>query len=265
MALVLTDDETMLVDSLRSLLARSAPVGAFRELRDGGDPRRYAPALWSELAEAGFAAPQVPEAAGGLGMGYAAAGLAAEEMGRVLAATPFVATAIAIELVLAAGDEDQQAQLLPGLLDGSSIATLAIDEASRHDPDTLAARATHDGAGWRIDGAKRFVLDGGNADWMIVTAASDDGPLLLLVDARADGVAITPLDLIDSRNAADVGFDAVRVDAGAVLGGGNGARAAIDRALDVGRALLAAELLGMAQEAFDRTLAYLKEREQFGQ
>ena len=265
MPLLLTDDETMLVDSLRSLLARSAPVGAFRAMRDSGDPKRYAPALWTELAEAGFAAPQVPEAAGGLGMGYAAAGLAAEEMGRVLAATPFLATAIAIELILVAGSEDQQARLLPGLIDGSRIATLAIDEAGRHDPDALATRATREGEGWRIDGSKRFVLDGGNADLIIVTAASDDGVLLLLVDAHTVGLAIAPLDLVDSRNAADVTFGGVRVGADAVLGGVNGARGAIDRALDVGRVLLAAELLGIAQEAFDRTVAYLKEREQFGQ
>ena len=109
------------------------------------------------------------------------------------------------------------------------------------------------------------MLDGGNADLMIVSATSEDGPMLLLVEAGAPGVAITPLDLIDSRNAADVAFGDVRVGADAVLGGANGARGAIDRALDVGRVLLAAELLGMAQEAFDRTVAYLKEREQFGQ
>ena len=264
MPLVLTEDEQMLVESLRSLLSRSAPVSAFRALRDSGDAKRYSPALWAELAEAGFAAPQVPEAEGGLGMGYTAAGLAAEEMGRVLAATPFLSTALAIELVLAGGNEAQKAALLPGLTDGSRIAALAIEEAGRHDPDTLAARATRDGERWRIDGAKRFVLDGGVADVLIVAARNEHGPMLLLVDPAATGVAITPLASIDSRNAADIAFAGVTVSGDAVLGGANGAPVAIARALDVGRVLLSAELLGIAQEAFDRTVAYLKEREQFG-
>ncbi|WP_157215147.1 acyl-CoA dehydrogenase family protein [Flavisphingomonas formosensis] len=268
MPLVLTEDEQMLVESLRSLLSRSAPVAAFRALRDSGDPKRYSPALWAELAEAGFAAPQVPEAEGGIGMGYAAAGLAAEEMGRVLAATPFLSTALAIELLIAAGDAGQKAALLPGLLDGSRLFALAIEEGGRHDPDTRATRATRDGAGWRIEGTKRFVLDGGVADGLIVATQGEDGPMLLLVDPGAPGVAVTPRASIDSRNAADIAFEGVSVGADAVLGGANGsaddAAAAIARALDVGRVLLAAELLGIAQEAFDRTVAYLKEREQFG-
>jgi alkylation response protein AidB-like acyl-CoA dehydrogenase len=268
MPLVLTEDEQMLVESLRSLLARSAPVSAFRALRDSGDPKRYSPTLWSELAEAGFAAPQLPEADGGLGMGYAAAGLAAEEMGRVLAATPFLSTALAIELLLAAGNEAQKAALLPGLLDGTKIAALGLEEAGRHDPDTLAATATRTGDGWQLDGAKRFVLDGGVADILIVAAKGEDGPILLLVDPQAEGVTLTPRDSIDSRNAADIAFAAVPLAPDAVLATTNAttnaAAAAIARALDVGRALLAAELLGIAQEAFDRTVAYLKEREQFG-
>jgi len=264
MPLVLTEDEQMLVESLRSLLSRSAPVSAFRALRDSGDPKRYSPALWAELAEAGFAAPQLPEAEGGIGMGYAAAGLAAEEMGRVLAATPFLSTALGIELLLAGGDAARKAALLPGLAGGTRIAALAIEEGGRHDPDRLATRARRDGAGWRIDGAKRFVLDGGIADLLIVAAAGEDGPLLLLVDPGAAGVAITPRASIDSRNAADIAFEGVAVGADAVLARADGASAAIARALDVGRALLAAELLGLAQEAFDRTVAYLKEREQFG-
>jgi acyl-CoA dehydrogenase len=264
MSLVLSEDERMLVESVRALLARSAPVTAFRALRDSGDLKRYDPALWRELVESGFAIPQLPEAEGGVGMGYAAAGLVAQEMGRTLAAAPLLSTAVAVELLLVAGDAAQKERLLPGLVDGSRLAALALEEGGRHDPDAIAAKATRSGEGWVLDGEKRFAVDGGIADLLIVAAAGDDGPVLLAVDAKAPGVTVTPRDLIDSRNAADLRFSGVKVSAGDALAGGANGRAALERALDVGRALLAAELLGLCEEAFDRTVAYLKEREQFG-
>lgn len=261
MSLVTNEEERLLAQSVRALLARAAPVSAFRALRDSGDPARLDPKLWRRLAEAGFSAPQLPEAEGGLGMGYAAAGLVAQEMGRTLAATPFLSTALSIELLLAAGDAAQKARLLPGLLDGGRLAALALEERGRHAPDAITLRAVRDGEGWRLDGVKRFVLDGGVADRFLVVATSEAGLLIAVVDAKAPGVAVTPLDLIDSRNAADVRFE--RVLAEAVLASGD-ATAALDRALDVGRALLASELLGLAEEAFEQTVAYLKTREQFG-
>jgi alkylation response protein AidB-like acyl-CoA dehydrogenase len=105
---------------------------------------------------------------------------------------------------------------------------------------------------------------GGIAGKLIVAATTDDGVTLFLIDAEAAGIKIQPLHLVDSRNVADITFSNVKVDAEAVIGVVGSARSTIDRALDVGRALLAAELLGIAQEAFDRTVSYLKEREQFG-
>jgi alkylation response protein AidB-like acyl-CoA dehydrogenase len=196
-------------------------------------------------------------------MGYTAAGLVAQEMGRTLAATPFLSTALSIELLLATGDAMQKARHLPGLLGGSELAALALEESGRHAPDTVALRAARDGEGWILDGVKRFVLDGGVADTLFVAAMSDVGPLIVVVDAKARGVAVTPLDLIDSRNAADIRFERTPVSVEAVLASGD-ATAAIDRALDVGRALLASELLGLAEEAFEQTVAYLKTRKQFG-
>ena len=264
MPLVLSEDERMLVDSTRGLLARSAPVAAFRKLRDGGDARRYDPALWAELASQGLIAPHVPEAEGGLGMGYAAAGLIAEQCGRTLAATPLLSSALAAELLLATGDPAVKAELLPAILGGSHLVAFAVDEAARHDPSRQALAAIREGNGYRLGGTKRMVVDGGVADTVLVAAKGEGGLLLLRVDANAPGVHVTPLALMDNRNAADIAFDGVRVDGGAVLAEGEAAAHAIARTLDVGRVLLAAELLGLAEEAFDRTVAYLKERVQFG-
>jgi acyl-CoA dehydrogenase len=260
MTLVLTEEETLLVDAVRALLTRAAPLSRFRALRDSGDPRRYDPNLWRELAVSGFAAPQIPENAGGLGMGYAAAGLITEEMGRVLAASPFHSTALAAELMLDGAKTDALAPLIAG----ESIVAVALDEGARHAPTAIATKAERDGGGFRISGTKRRVVDGGIADMLIVSAATVEGPSLFLVPSDAPGVEIRPLDLLDSRNAADVTFDNVVIGCEAAVGVLGEAAGRIARTLDVGNVLLACELLGIAQEAFDRTIAYLKEREQFG-
>jgi alkylation response protein AidB-like acyl-CoA dehydrogenase len=263
MALVLTEEESILADAARSFFARSAPVSAFRALRDSGAAERYSPARWAELAGMGFPGALIPESHGGTGFGYVAAGLIAQEAGRTLVASPLLSSALAAEILLRDGDADQQA-LLPGVADGSRLIAFAIDDAIRHDPDRLSVGAFADDAGFILDGVKRLVVDGSAARTLIVAATSQAGPTLLLVDVETPGVSVEPLRLIDNRDAADISFSGVQVKASAVIGRPGGASAAIDRALDVGRALLSAELLGCADEAFDRTVAYLKEREQFG-
>jgi alkylation response protein AidB-like acyl-CoA dehydrogenase len=263
MPLVLTEDESILAQSARSFFTKTAPVSAFRALRDSGAPERYSPALWAEMAGMGFPGALIPESHGGADFGYAAAGLIAEEAGRTLAASPLLSSALAAEILLRDGDADQKA-LLPGLADGSRLIAFAIDDGPRHDPDRLSVGAFAEGGGFILDGVKRLVVDGAAAQTLIVAAMSQAGPTLLLVDVETLGVSIEPLSLIDSRNAADVRFSGASVAARSVIGRPGGAAPTIDRALDVGRTLLSAELLGCAQEAFDRTVAYLKEREQFG-
>jgi acyl-CoA dehydrogenase len=263
MPLVLTEEETLLADSANRLFSRAAPVSAFRRLRDSGDASRYAPELWAEMAAAGFAGIVIPEDFGGTGFGYAAAGLICEQIGHVLAASPLLSAALASEILLRDGNESQKA-LLAGVAAGTLIIAFAIDEQARHQPAHLATHASAASAGFILNGTKRLVLDGGIAAKLIVAAVTEQGATLFLLDSNAPGVTIKPLDLVDSRNAADVTLYNVSVGPDSVIGTPGQAAATIDRTLDVGRALLAAELLGIAQEAFDRTVAYLKEREQFG-
>jgi acyl-CoA dehydrogenase len=263
MPLVLSEEETLLADSANRLFSRTAPVSAFRRLRDSGGTARYAPELWAEMAEAGFTGILIPEDFGGTGFGYAAAGLICEQIGHVLAASPFLSTALASEILLRDGNEAQRA-LLAEVAAGTLIIAFAIDEQARHQPTHLATHASADGPGFVLNGTKRLVLDGGIAAKLIVAAATEQGPTLFLLDSNTPGATIKSLDLVDSRNAADISFHGVSLGAESVIGTQGQAAATIDRALDVGRALLAAELLGIAQESFDRTVAYLKEREQFG-
>jgi alkylation response protein AidB-like acyl-CoA dehydrogenase len=154
--------------------------------------------------------------------------------------------------------------LLQKIAAAEVVIALAVDEASKHKPAAIVTKAERDRGGFRLNGAKTFVLDGHVADQLIVAArTSERGLTLFLVDPRAAGVHIERTLMVDAHNAARVRFEGVDVDAGKVLGLVDGAGPVLDEVLDLGRAVVAAQLLGAANEVFDRTLAYLKERKQF--
>ena len=271
MALVLNDDQVMIRESAEGFFKAQSPVAELRRLRDTADAAGFDRATWTRMAEMGFAGVLVPEAHGGSGFGYVAAGLIAEATGRNLSPTPLLSTAILAATALAHGSAEQQAKYLPGLAAGEWLCALAADEAARHAPAHVATRAEASGNGFKLNGRKGFVLDGHTADTLIVAArtAGDDGDeagiTLFLVDAHAPGVAAERRVLIDSRGAAAVTLTDVQVDGADVLGEVGQGWAILSRVLDAGRACLAAEMLGLAHESFTRTVDYLKQREQFGQ
>lgn len=267
MALILTEEQSMLRDSARDFLAAQSPVTALRKLRDSKDADGFSRALWAQFGEMGFAGVGVPEANGGMGLGAVEAGVVMEQVGRHLVASPFLASSVvAVAALRAGGSAAQQQAWLPKLATAQAIATLAVDEGVKHRPAQTALAATANGDGWRLDGAKAFVLDGHVADLLIVAARTAGAPgdvagiSLFLVDPKAAGVAIERTVMVDAHNAARVTFSGVRVDADAQLAGGWATLAA---ALDAGRAAAAAELLGIADEVFERTVDYLKQRRQF--
>ncbi|HUX24136.1 MAG TPA: acyl-CoA dehydrogenase family protein, partial [Burkholderiales bacterium] len=265
MALVLNEEQGMLRDSVKAFLSERAPVAHLRELRDSRDAVGFDRALWKQFAEQGYSAILVPEAHGGLGLGAVEAGIIAEALGRTLTPTPFLSTAVLAARTLArAGSAAQQTQLLPAIAAAETVIAFAVDETSKHRPDAIAATAVRDGGGWCLDGAKTFVLDGHVAERFIVAARTAQGELtLLLVDPRAAGVQIERTLMVDTHNAARLRFDGVRIAADAVLGEAGAAGAAIDEVLDLGRVVVAAQLLGLADAVFELTLTYLKERRQF--
>ncbi len=265
MALILNEEQGMLRDSAQSFLSESAPVAHLRKLRDSRSEDGFDRALWKKFAELGFAGVLVPEAHGGIGLGVVEAGVIAEQLGRMLTPSPFLSTAVLSARALAkAGSEAQQARLLPAIAAAETVVAFAVDEHSKHRPSAIATAAVRDGDGWRLDGAKAFVLDGHVADALIVVArTSDAGLTLFLVDARTAGVAIERTVMVDAHNAARVTLAGVKVGADAVLGLVDGGAAVLEDVLDAGRAVVASLLLGIADESFTRTLGYLKERKQF--
>ena len=271
MALILTEEQTMLRDSARDFLAEQAPVSQLRALRDTADADGFSRDLWKQFAEMGFTGVLVPEAHGGLGLGHVEAGVVMEQIGHQLAASPLLASGIvAVTALLRAGNAAQQAAHLASLAQGQAIATLAVDEGIKHRPAHTAMKATASGAGFVLDGAKALVLDGHVADLLIVAArtagelGSTEGLSLFLVPTATPGVQIERTVMVDAHNAARVQFNQVQLGANALLGPLHGAWPALNAALDAGRCAAAAELLGLADEAFARTVQYLKERRQFG-
>jgi len=263
MTWTLNETRRMLADSAEAFLGERSPVMALRALRDRDDPKGYDPALWQGFAEQGYCATLVPEAPDGLGLGVVEAGLIAERIGHTLAATPFLSTAVVSAWLLARGGTPaQQADWLPRIASGQAIVSPAFDEQARHRPEPMQTTAARTGDGWRLQGQKVFVLDGHVADAFIVSARAEQGTVLLLVPADSAGVSATRTAMVDAHNAARLALEGVMLPADALVGGEHGAEL-LAQALDVGRAVAAAELQGLADEAFDRTVQYLKERKQF--
>ncbi|MCW5657803.1 MAG: acyl-CoA dehydrogenase family protein [Burkholderiaceae bacterium] len=264
MSWILDEQRRMLRDSAQDFMAERAPVWQLRALRDRRDAQGHDAALWRAFGDQGYSATLVPEAHGGLGLGVCEAGLIAEQVGHTLAASPYLSTAVlAAWLLNTAGSEAQQKQWLPRIAAAQAIVTLAVDEQPRHKPQALAARAARDGGGWRLDGDKLLVIDGHVADAWIVAARADAGTVLLLVPRDTAGVAIERTLMVDAHNAARLRFDGTRVGADAQIGSIEHGAALLDGVLDVGRAVIASELLGLADEVFERTVEYLKQRRQF--
>ena len=131
MALVLTEDEVLLRDTAAGFFTEKAPVTALRALRDERDETGFDRGLWSEMAEMGFTGVVIDEDHGGVDMGYMAAGLIAEHMGRNLSASPFLSTAIIAATALREGGSDEQkSNWLPKIAKGEAIFALAVDELS---------------------------------------------------------------------------------------------------------------------------------------
>jgi len=266
MALILNEEKQMLRDSAKSFIKESSPVSALRERRDRGE--EWSPELWQGMAEMGWAGITIPEAYGGLEFGHVGAGLVMEECGRELAASPLLSSSfVCASLITSLGSDEQKETLLPAIASGESIFSLAISESDRFDPTAMTLTAQADGDGFLLGGSKRHVLDGQIAGTFVVAAsAADDArkTSLFIVAADAPGVTIEATRNADNRLVVRMQFDSVRVDPGNILGAPGEAWPALERALDIGAVLSAAELSGVAQEAFERTLEYLKERKQFG-
>ncbi|MFJ9537056.1 acyl-CoA dehydrogenase family protein [Streptomyces sp. NPDC101225] len=268
--------------TLRELLARRCGPEALRAALD--TPAGHDPALWTALADRlGLPGLALPEAYGGVGCSVTELALAAEETGRALAPSPFLATAVlAAPLILALGTGAQRARLLPRLASGALTATLAVPGAALATALALTGdnggewagggraggvQARRAGEGWRLYGQAEQVLDGHSAGLLLVAAHTGgfarSRTLLFLVPGDADGAVRTRQTALDATRPQarvqlrEVEAELLGEDGADVLG-------ALARTGDTAAAVLACEAVGAADRALERTVAYVRGREQFG-
>jgi alkylation response protein AidB-like acyl-CoA dehydrogenase len=187
-----------------------------------------------------------------------------EELGRSLACLPYFATVgLAVNALLASGDERAQRDLLPRLASGEATGTLAVLEPpGSWDLDQLATRARRQGDGWVVDGVKAFVVDGHTADVVLVAAQAPGGLGVFAVEGGAAGVERVPVPQLDqTRKLARVELSAAPA---ALVGEEGGAASWLPRALDLAAVALAMEQVGGAKRCLDMTVEYAKARQQFG-
>ena len=255
MALILTDEEQALADSVRKFVADRSPLTSLRQLISSGEP--YDADVWKQMtAQLGLAGLTIPEDYGGVGAGFSALSIALTELGAGLVASPLLACVLAAEVVQRLDDESAKLELLPRIAGGELIATLALaSSAGGH------VTAAGSGDGVTLTGTISPVLNGAEASVLLVPAVSDDAAVIYLVDGAAAGLTRTKLTAVDhSRSLARVQFSAAPARALA----GDGA-AALAAATDLANLALASESSGAMKACLDMTSAYARIRVAFGQ
>jgi len=262
MIVVESPEHQQLRAAVHKVIEREAPLP--RSVADAESALGYDPALWRRLAtELGIAGLSIPERFGGSGVGALEESIVAEELGAALARTPYLATiALAANLLLASGDDATCEKYLPALASAQRTATVVVRAADgRVGADAVPVRAVRDGAGWRLAGSARFVLDGHSADLLLVAARTADGVALFAVDGTAAGLTRVQMRTLDQlRPMAQVTFDDVAAEA---FGDAAGAWAAVERALDLATVAVAAEQTACADLVLRQTVEYLGVRVQF--
>jgi alkylation response protein AidB-like acyl-CoA dehydrogenase len=263
MIFAFTDEQRELAATLRRFLQDKSGSSEVRRLMrtEAG----YDPQTWSQLAgQLGLPGLVIPEKHGGSGAGPVELAIACEEMGRALLCAPFFATAVlAAAALLNSGDQAAQDEFLPGIADGSTIATLAVcEDDGAWNAEGVTTRARRSGDGYLLDGRKSFVIDGHTAGLLLVVAQADGGPSLFAVRGDAGGLERRPLETLDlTRKQAALTLDA----APARLIGAEGSAAGVVAAtLRLAAVALAAEQVGGAQRCLDMSVEYAKIRMQFG-
>jgi alkylation response protein AidB-like acyl-CoA dehydrogenase len=251
MALILTDEEQALADSVRKFVADRSPLTSLRQLISSGEP--YDADVWKQMtAQLGLSGLAIPESFGGAGAGVSALSVALTELGAGLVASPLLAGVLAARTLLSLDDEAAKNELLPRIAGGEIVATLALTSAfGAH----VSASASDDGV--TLTGTVSPVLNGADAAVILVPA----GDVIYLVDGDAAGLTRTRLTAVDhSRSLARLTL--ASTPARPLAGDGPVALAAAE---DLGNLALAAESAGAMRACVDMTSSYAKIRVAFGQ
>jgi alkylation response protein AidB-like acyl-CoA dehydrogenase len=267
----LTEEQKILQSSAADFLKKECPKDLVRQLAETEE--KHSPELWRKMAELGWLGLNLPEAYGGTDWSFLSMAVLLEEMGYNICPAPFISTTIlGCVPILEAGTEEQKQEILPKAANGEWILTMALTESDGgYEPATIKVKAAKENDGWVIDGVKLFVPDASVADYILCVARTSEatgpeaGLTLFLVKRDHPGVTVAPLKTISWDNQCEVAFDNVRLDAGSVIGQVDQAWPVVKAALNRAALARSAETVGAMRAALDLSLAYSKERVQFGQ
>ncbi len=265
-----SSEQQQLRDSVERWVAQSYPFEARRKLI--ASELGWSRENWRQFAELGWLGAALPEEVGGIGGSALETLIVMEAFGRGLVVEPYLPTIVlGCGLIADAGSKAQKDALLGPAVEGKTLLAFAYAEPqSRYEPFNVATKAAKQGGGYMLSGHKCVVINGGEADRLIVSARTDGatrdagGISLFLVDPKAKGVRLTSYPTLDGGRAAEVMLEGVAVGAADAIGPVGDALPIIERALDRGIAAVAAEATGAMLVLHDTTLDYLKTRKQFG-
>ncbi len=266
----LSDEQQMIVDAVARFVTEDSPVERFRKLRES--ERGWEPDTWERMGEYGWLAVAFPEEQGGFGGRFVDMALILEQLGRGLVPEPYIPSVVlAGGLLSKLGSAEQIEQFLTPMIEGKTSLALAYAERqSRYCLEDQLTTASRNGDTYTLHGEKVWVLNGHAADQIVVAARTSgeqvdtSGITLFVVDGRATGLTRTRVPGMDGQRSALLHLDGVEVKRDRVLGAESEGLEPLEWAIDRGAAAACAEGQGQIQELFDRTVAYMKEREQFG-
>jgi alkylation response protein AidB-like acyl-CoA dehydrogenase len=272
MDLLLTEEQDLLQQTAREFVTNNSSLRRIRALRDNQAPLGYSRELYAEMAKLGWLGIIFPEESGGSALGFTDLMVVLEELGRGLLPEPLLSTILlGGATIVKAGSKAQRQELLPPLVKGELIVTLAHQEPrGRYNPLHVETRAEKNGNHWVINGTKIQVLDGAGADRIIVpartrgNAADRDGITLFVVDTKTRGLVVERQWRIDARNTALVRLQDVRASEADVIGALDAGSDTLAAVIDQATAGLCAEMLGSMTVTLEMTLDYLRTRRQFG-
>ena len=266
----LSEEQTLLAETIKRFVATHYNFDARAKII--ASPAGHSEDVWSAIAEMGLLGLPFAEEHGGFGGSTVDVMLVMEAIGEGLLVEPYLATVgLGGRFVARGGTKAQQDRILPELVQGKHTLAFAHTEpGARYDLRQVGLRARRSGDGWTLDGDKRMVVHGGQADTLVVSARTAGGETdaagitLFLVPRTAAGVSVKDARTLDNLRAAEVRFTDVRVGADALLGREGDGFSLIEEVVDYATALLCAEAVGAIRYANDATLEYLKTRRQFG-
>jgi alkylation response protein AidB-like acyl-CoA dehydrogenase len=266
----LTEEQKILKKSARDFLESECPAALIKTM--AGDEKGYSPQLWQKMARLGWQGLVLPDRYGGGGGTFLDLVVLLEETGRALLPGPLLTTILGGIIILESGNEAQKAELLPGIINGDIIISLALTEPSmRYPSSSMATRVAAQHGRYIINGTKLFAPAAHVANYLICAARTsdgaeaDDGITSFIIDAKSHGITCTPLTTMGRDKQYEVSFNNAAVPAENILGEyGKGWEYISQRLVPMATLAQCAEMIGGAQKVIEMTVAYAKERVTFG-